>query len=262
MLETALLGLGGSIASGLFGMQSAQKARKAARIAGQENDRLISEGNSIYQSRVPDIVARFDPWSNAGSAAVNEQSSLMGLGGAQAQQEARGRFQTDPGYQFQMNEGLGAVDSRAASRGMLGSGAAIKDTLRFSQGLADQSYGNYFNRLGGLSQQGLAATGQQTGLLNQAAMTELTSRQARGAGHLGAAQMAMPTYQQEANAFGGMLQNGIGALGSLAGNQSAYGGSGSPMNLLSNVGGQRFDVRGSSFASQPMTGLGMMYGPT
>jgi hypothetical protein len=55
-------------------------------------------------------------------------------------------FNADPGYQFRQDEGQKALERSAAARGGLLSGRAAKDTMRFSQGLASQEYGNAFNR--------------------------------------------------------------------------------------------------------------------
>lgn len=255
MLETAIIGGLSSLASGIFGAQAASKQRKAARQAANYNDSMIAQGNDIYQARVPGIAASYDPWVNNGTAASAEQANLMGLNGLGARGEAQGRFQADPGYQFQMDQGLGQLDSRAASRGMLNSGAAAKDSLRFSQGLADQSYGNYYNRLGGLSQMGLGANQLQAGINERAAQTELTSRQARGAGHLQMVPQINQGYQNEANAMNGMLQGLSGAASSYFGNQAGMQGSNQPMQLLgspsqlSSATAPQQDIRGSSYAS-------------
>lgn len=55
-------------------------------------------------------------------------------------------FHTDPGYQFQVNQALDAVNARSAARGMLRSGSAVQGLQTQAQGLADQSYGNWFSR--------------------------------------------------------------------------------------------------------------------
>jgi hypothetical protein len=46
-----------------------------------------------------------------------------------------------------MDQGLQALQRTHAAAGNLASGNADADTLKFSQGLADQSYGNYVSRL-------------------------------------------------------------------------------------------------------------------
>lgn len=75
------------------------------------------------------------------------QSALgtSGDGGA----AAKAAFQTSPGYQFQMDQGQQALMRSAAARGELQSGETGLDTMRFSQGLADQEFGNWLANLTG-----------------------------------------------------------------------------------------------------------------
>jgi hypothetical protein len=69
-------------------------------------------------------------------------------------------FRADPGYGFSMDQGLQALQRTHAASGNLASGNADADTLKFSQGLADQSYGNYVSRLQPyFAAEGGAATG-------------------------------------------------------------------------------------------------------
>lgn len=82
-----------------------------------------------------------------------------------------GRFDTNnPAYQFQLKQGQQALDRSAAARGMGYSGAQMKAAQQFGQGLASQEYdkqyarasgefGDYYNRLAGLSQGGQQAAG-------------------------------------------------------------------------------------------------------
>jgi hypothetical protein len=55
-------------------------------------------------------------------------------------------FQADPGYQFRQEQGNRDLQGRLASMGMTNSGAALKEGMRFNQGLADQTYNDAFNR--------------------------------------------------------------------------------------------------------------------
>jgi hypothetical protein len=75
-----------------------------------------------------------------------------------AQQNAFAKFRADPGYQFAFDEGQRALQSSAAARGILNSGATAKALTRYGQGVADQQYGNYFNRLASLAGIGQNAT--------------------------------------------------------------------------------------------------------
>ncbi len=71
------------------------------------------------------------------------------------------QFHTSPGYQFQLDQGLRAVDAGAAAQGFGRSGAVLKAEQAFGSGLADQSFKDYYNRLFDLSKLGeSAASGQ------------------------------------------------------------------------------------------------------
>jgi len=84
---------------------------------------------------------------------------------------AGGKFDTsNPAYQFQLKQGQQALDRSSAARGMGYSGSQMKAAQEYGQGLASQQYdkeynrasgefGDYFNRLAGLSQGGQQAAG-------------------------------------------------------------------------------------------------------
>lgn len=97
--------------------------------------------------------------SNAGAGAYGDATGANGLAG---QARARQNFQSDPGYGFQMDQGLQALQRTHAAAGNLNSGNADTDTLRYATGLADQSYGNYVSRLA-------PYLGQQSGAVQGAA---------------------------------------------------------------------------------------------
>lgn len=56
------------------------------------------------------------------------------------------RFQHSPGYQYAVNEALGQVQSNASARGLLESGRVMRDMTDRAQGMAQQDYGNWWNR--------------------------------------------------------------------------------------------------------------------
>ena len=67
-------------------------------------------------------------------------------------------LQNDPGYQFRLQQGNQALDRQLAARGMGRSGAAMKAAQQYGQGLADQTYNDYFNRQGQLANMGYNAS--------------------------------------------------------------------------------------------------------
>lgn len=72
-----------------------------------------------------------------------------------------GGFKATPGYQFNLDQGLAAIDNSAASRGNVFSGATMKAAQQFGTGLANQEYNNFLNRLTGQASSGQAAAGNQ-----------------------------------------------------------------------------------------------------
>jgi hypothetical protein len=115
-------------------------------------------------------------------------------------------FQATPGYQFALDQGRAQVDASAAARGGLNSGRTLQDLTRFGQGMQNQEYGNYLNRLAGGADMGLGAATLQANAGNAfagMASTALANRgDARAAGAIG---------------FGNAINSGIGnALGSFS----------------------------------------------
>lgn len=72
-------------------------------------------------------------------------------------------FKKNSGFDFLMGEGLKGITGAGAARGLLRSGATTKDYGRFATGLGSQMYGNYLDRLGGMSDRGLQAAGVLAG---------------------------------------------------------------------------------------------------
>ena len=84
-------------------------------------------------------------------------ADLSGANGVAAGDAAMANFRTAPGYEWMRQEGIRAIENSAAANGMLQSGATLKALQDRGQGLADQSFGQYYNRLAGLSQMGQAS---------------------------------------------------------------------------------------------------------
>jgi hypothetical protein len=140
---TAAAGLVGSaLQSSAVG--SAQDSANAASAAAREQAR-----------------ADLQPWTQTGGLANTQSANLLGLNGQEAADAAFGTYQKSPGYQFQLNEGLRAVDAGASAKGILRSGATLKAEQAYGAGLADSDFGQYYNRLFQMSGVGeTAAAGQ------------------------------------------------------------------------------------------------------
>lgn len=92
---------------------------------------------------------------------------LAGLNGAQAQQSAFGQFQESPEIAFQRQQGEQAAQRAAAAGGQLASGRTLADLSKFGQGLASQSYGDYYNRLRDLYGTSLGTANNLAGIYGQ-----------------------------------------------------------------------------------------------
>jgi len=53
---------------------------------------------------------------------------------------------SDPGYQFRLKEGLGAIEASASARGNLNTGGTLQGLQRYGQDYASQEYGSAFGR--------------------------------------------------------------------------------------------------------------------
>lgn len=95
---------------------------------------------------------------SAGTGATNALSGLLGTGGdPAASQAAFSNYLGSSGYKFQLGEGVGAINTNNASRGLLNSGSALKKVQSYGQGLAGNYLQQYMSQLGALSGQGAAA---------------------------------------------------------------------------------------------------------
>lgn len=130
-------------------------------------------------------------------------------------------YELEPGYQWQIEQGINALDQSAAARGQLQSSWAMNNAQRLGQGIADTGRQNYLNRLASAASGGQAAAGNQaqagqfyaSGASN--ALANAGNAQAAGAIGVG-------------NAINQGIQNGLGIWGyqsALAGNQSLFGNS-------------------------------------
>jgi hypothetical protein len=207
----AAIGAGISTAGSIGG--SLISSGKAGAGAAQAQANLQQQRNDLA------------PFRDAAGPTLQAQQDLLGLNGQDAATAAMANFQQSPGYQWQLGQGLRAVDAGAAASGMLRSGATLKAEETYGQGLANQDFGNYYNRLMGISTLGenAAAGGAST--------AQTGANLAQGAGNTQAS-----IYGNASQALGstanGLLNN--------ASFRSWIGGSGNPATGTStstNVGG-------------------------
>lgn len=133
------------------------------------------------------------------------------------QQQAFDAFRATPGYQFQLDEGNKAIERGAAARGLRLSGGTLKGLQQYGQGLADTTYGDYFNRLAGIAGTGQTATGMASSLgqnyANQAGQNTMNANALAGNAWMQGGQARASGYTGMNNAFQGGINNMFSIFG-------------------------------------------------
>ncbi len=129
---------------------SSQQASKAEKRAAQA---AAGISKAQYEETRGDLA----PYRNSGAAANNQYTSLLGLNGDTSRNAAFANYQTDPSYDWQRNQAINSVQGSAAARGSLFSGNTLRGISDRTQNIANLDYGNYLQRLSGLSEQGRSA---------------------------------------------------------------------------------------------------------
>lgn len=177
-------------------------AKDAARMQEQATREATALQREIYEQQREDLAPMREMELSALQGSVGAlQERNLGLGAD---------FERDPGYQFRMQEGIGALDASAAARGGLGSGRHLKDLTRFGQGLASQeyqnAYGRRFNQLSALA--GIGSGGRSTGQMVQAGgqFGQMASQNI-----IGGANARAGARMQQAQGMSNLLDQGITA---------------------------------------------------
>jgi hypothetical protein len=154
---------------------------------------------------------------------------------------AGGKFDTNnPAYQFQLKQGQQALDRSSAARGMGYSGAQMKASQEYGQGLASQQYDKEYNRANSEFGDYYRMAGNEYDRANQ----QHTNEYNRASGEFG----------DYFNRLAGLSQGGQQAAGSMAqaGGQYANNASntfGNLSNAQTSILGQQANARASGYAA-------------
>lgn len=192
---------------------------------GQKNP---ADSAMPYMNQVGGVLqGAFNPYIQAG------QQQLPGLESAYANMQNPNfinnmgqSFQQSPGYNFEVNQALGAANRAAAAGGMLGTPQEQQNVGGAISGIANQDYYNWLNhamnayQMGVQGDQGLYNTGFQASSQYGSDMAQALMNQAQLA-YSG----AVNQNQSQGGGIGAML-GGIGSLGGLFGGGNSGGGGG------------------------------------
>lgn len=222
-MPNPVVAIAGSSAVGAVASSSAAKRQASATMSAAEMQYdATMAGIDLQREMFEQQRKDYEPYRKIGSDVIGEMFS---------QRESLMKpfsfedFTTSPEYQFTMDEGRKAIETGAAARGDLMSGATLKALTRFGQNTANQFYNNAFdryninqtnrfNRMAALAGIGQAATNQLAGLgsgmANNVSNLTVAGGNALAAGVQGAGAARAAGTMGASNAFNSGLQNYLG----------------------------------------------------
>lgn len=186
----------GGVASLAGGAMQANAANQAAQTQAQAADKSLALQERQYNQSREDSL----PWMNAGKTALEAYMGELGLSDSAKAGTFESGFRKTPGYDFQMQQGREGIQNSLAALGMKNSGAGLKAITKYSQGVADQSFNNYLDRLSAMSTGGQAQVSQNNALGQNAVAQMGQTIQDKGAA-------TASGYVGGANAWGNALTN-------------------------------------------------------
>ena len=183
-LATAIVG--SAVVGAAVSSRSASKAAKAQQEAsGASIDEQRAQFAAMQRTLKPYVDAgtpalrQIASYADVAQPALNEQQALLGMFGAEAQQQAINKIEQSPLYLEQVRQGENAILQQASATGGLRGGNIQAALAQFRPAVLSQMIENQYTKLGGMADFGGSAA------LNLAKMG-----QASGAG-VGAAGMNM-----------------------------------------------------------------------
>jgi hypothetical protein len=177
---------------GIFDIFTGDPAKRAA----EENSRLLqqnkADGTNVLNQGQTNSLASLDkaggyyaPLASKYGAGSNLYLDSLGVNGADGNARATGAFQAGPGYQYAVDQSLDQTRRAAARDGGLTGGNTLAALSDRAGNMANQEYGNWQTRLGGLISPEMQAV----------------------SGQAGAEASKAPVYQNTANSIAGLGTN-------------------------------------------------------
>lgn len=120
----------------------------------------LTSGYNTGRTSLASIGDLYQPFYDSGKSASAMYTNALGLNGAAGNKAATDAFQASPGYEWQVNQATDAALRKANASGLGASGNTLASLATLGQGLANQEWGGYLDRLSGQQAVGMqAATG-------------------------------------------------------------------------------------------------------
>lgn len=134
--------------------QAAELQLQAQREALALQDRLFGEQQNYLREQdeynrgiTQQNQQNYQPYIDAGQTGLGLLTGTVTDPNSWLNQQFTGEnLENDPGYQFRRDQGQNALNQSLAAKGGLLSGAALKATEKFSQGLAGDEFSNAYQR--------------------------------------------------------------------------------------------------------------------
>ncbi len=204
-----------------------------AGIASNQQQGAADKAMDVWKPIWQQQQDNFNPFVEAGTGALGSLTDLARTGPQQLRPQD---VANDPGYQFQLEQGMKALQRSAAAKGTLNSGGTLKGLADYSGGLAATQYQNAWNRnqqayqqrfgdLGTLANMGMGAANSLGTFGNNygTAMANLYGAKgnAQAAGTMGVTNAMGQVVKDVGNYFtmgmGGMMGGGGGGGGGMGG---------------------------------------------
>lgn len=206
------LAIGGAAASIGGAALGASAQKKAANKAADTSLAVAEKNNALAREIYAKNEANISPWMTRGNTAGVAQNALLGLGGDPAAQEnAFDQFRASTGYDFRQQEGMNALNSGYAAKGMLQSGAAQKAAIRYGQDYGSNEFANYFNMLNGQNQLGFSGASALAGVGQNMVGQVTANNNSAGSAAANAALMKGQATANMWSGIGGSIGNVFGS---------------------------------------------------
>lgn len=145
------------IAGTIIGARDNKKAINKANAATQLG---ITNATGALNDQLATTTANYQPYLTAGTGALGQESNLLGLNGNEQQGSAISALQASPLFQTIFNTGRDSILAAGSATGGLRGGNVNDALYKNGQQTLAQVIQQQLQNLGGLSSQGLNATGQ------------------------------------------------------------------------------------------------------
>lgn len=138
MVAAAVVGAA-TVAGSIYSSKQAGKAGKAQAASADRASQIQQEN---FEQTRKDLM----PYKQAGDTSLSQLMGQMTPDGYFNQTYTGQDIYSDPSYQFRLQQGQDAIQSSAAAKGGLLTGATLKALQNYGQESASQEYSNAYNR--------------------------------------------------------------------------------------------------------------------